>query len=39
MIVDAWLASAGSTVGYPMVNVQDVENGKVRVTRHLFKND
>ena len=39
MIVDAWLASAGAMVGYPMVNVQDVENGKVRVTRHLFKND
>jgi hypothetical protein len=23
-------------VGYPMVNVRDIESGKVRVTRELF---
>lgn len=39
LIIDAWLASADAPVGYPMVNVQDIENGKVRATRHLFKND
>jgi hypothetical protein len=28
-----------STVGYPMVNVRDIESGKVRVTRDLFGAD
>jgi len=36
LIVDAWLDSANTPVGYPMVNVRDIENGKVPVTRALF---
>jgi hypothetical protein len=39
MIVDAWLDSANTPVGYPMVNVRDIESGKVRVTRALFGAD
>ena len=39
MIVDAWQDSAETPVGYPMVNVQDIESGKVRVTRELFGAD
>jgi hypothetical protein len=32
MIHDAWLASADAPVGYPIVNVRAIENGKVRAT-------
>jgi len=39
MIVDAWEDSATTPVGYPMVNVRDIESGKVRVTRELFGAD
>jgi hypothetical protein len=39
MILDAWLASAEAPVGYPMVNVRDIESGKVRATRELFGAD
>ena len=39
MIYDAWLASADAMVGYPMVNVRDIESGKVRATRALFGKD
>ena len=39
MIVDAWLASADAPVGYPMVNVRDIESGTVRATLKLFKPD
>ncbi len=39
MIVDAWLSSADTPVGYPMVNVRDIESGKVRATEKLFKGD
>jgi hypothetical protein len=39
MIVDAWLDSANAPVGYPMVNVRDIENGQVRATRKLFGAD
>ena len=39
MIVDAWLASATAPVGYPMVNVRDIESGKVRATRDLMGAD
>jgi hypothetical protein len=39
MIVDAWLASADAPVGYPMVNVRDIESGKVRATRELMGAD
>ena len=38
-IVEAWLDSANTPVGYPMVNVRDIESGKVRVTRALFGAD
>ena len=39
MIYDAWLASADAPVGYPMVNVRDIESGKVRATRDLMGAD
>ena len=39
MIVDAWRQSADTPVGYPMVNLRDIESGKVRVTRDLFGKD
>jgi hypothetical protein len=39
MIVSAWQDSAQTPVGYPMVNVRDIESGKVRVTRDLFGAD
>jgi hypothetical protein len=39
MIVDAWQDSAQTPVGYPMVNVRDIESGKVRVTRDMFGAD
>jgi hypothetical protein len=39
MIVDAWLDSANTPVGYPMANVRDIESGKVRATRELFGAD
>lgn len=39
MIVDAWRESADTPVGYPMVNVHDIESGKVRATRDLFGAD
>lgn len=39
MIMEAWLASADAPVGYPMVNVRDIESGKVRATRTLMGAD
>jgi hypothetical protein len=39
MIVDAWEDSATASVGYPMVNVRDIESGKVRAKRDLFGAD
>jgi hypothetical protein len=39
MIVEAWLASADTPVGYPMVNMRDIDSGKVKVTRDLFGSD
>jgi hypothetical protein len=39
MIVDAWVDSAQTPVGYPMVNVRDIESGKVRAPRELFGAD
>jgi len=39
MIVDAWQDSANTPVGYPMVNVRDLESGKVRATVDLFGAD
>lgn len=39
MIVQAWEESANAPVGYPMVNVRDIESGKVRATREQFGAD
>jgi hypothetical protein len=39
LIVDAWLDSANTPVGYPMVNVREIESGKIRATRELFGAD
>jgi len=39
LILDAWLDSADTQVGYPVVNVRDIESGKVRATRELFAGD
>lgn len=39
MIVQAWEESAETPVGYPMVNVKDIESGKVRATRAMFDAD
>jgi len=39
MIVEAWLNSVNTPVGYPVVNVRDIESGKVRATRELFGAD
>ena len=39
MIVDAWLDSASTPIGYPMVNVRDIESGKVRGNAELFETD
>lgn len=39
MIVQAWEESADTPIGYPMVNVRDIESGKVRATRKLFGAD
>src|SRR5262245_56167543 len=39
MIVEAWLDSANTPIGYPMVNVRDIESGKIRATRELFGAD
>ena len=36
---NAWQDRAQTPVGYPMVNVRDIESGKVRVTRDLFGAD
>ena len=39
MIVQAWEESAETPVGYPMVNVKDIESGKMRATRAMFGAD
>jgi len=39
MIVDAWLASANMGVGYPMINVREVEAGRRLLTRKDFGGD
>jgi hypothetical protein len=38
-IEDAWKASATSTVGYPNINVADIESGKVILTRDMYGAD
>ncbi len=35
-IVDAWKSSATWVVGYPLINVADIESGKVKVDRNSF---
>jgi hypothetical protein len=39
MTVNAWRDGAQTPIGYPMVNVRDIESGKVRATRDLFGAD
>lgn len=39
MIVQAWQESAETPVGYPMVNLKDIQSGKVSVRRELFGAD
>ncbi len=39
MIVDAWRASAGMGVGYPMISVRDIEAGRHVLTRDDFGRD
>jgi hypothetical protein len=39
MIHDGWLASPDAPVGYPMVDVPDIESGKVRATSQLMGAD
>ena len=39
MIVDAWRASVGMGVGYPMISVRDIESGKRILTRDDFGRD
>jgi len=39
MIVDAWLDSANTPIGYPMVNVRDIEGLKIKAVRELFGAD
>jgi len=39
MIVDAWRASADGMVGYPMINVRDIDSGKVVLTRDMLGAD
>lgn len=39
MIEDAWKASATASVGYPNINVADIESGKVILTRDSYGSD
>lgn len=39
MIVDAWRASADATVGYPPINVRDIDSGKVVLGANKFDSD
>lgn len=39
MIVQAWEESANTPIGYPMVNVRDIESGKILATRAMFGAD
>jgi hypothetical protein len=39
MIIDAWKSSAGSSVGYPAIDIADIESGKVKLTRNSFWSD
>jgi hypothetical protein len=39
MIEDAWKASATGTVGYPALNVADIESGKVVLTKDSYGAD
>lgn len=39
MIAQAWEESADTPIGYPMINVRDIESGKARATRAMFGAD
>lgn len=39
MVAEAWSASAGAKVGYPTINVRDIENGTVPMTRKIIGSD
>ena len=39
MVVDAWHASATAVVGFPLIKVEDIESGKVTLTRTSFASD
>jgi hypothetical protein len=39
MIYGAWLGRADAPIGHPIVNVRDIESGKVRATRALMGAD
>ncbi|MFN2460552.1 MAG: S1/P1 nuclease [Candidatus Velthaea sp.] len=39
LIADAYTASAGKSIAYPAVNVQDIESGKIILTRTMFGSD
>ena len=39
LIEDAWKASATANVGYPNINVADIESGKVILTRDSYGSD
>jgi len=39
MIKDAWKASAAMTVGFPKINVADIESGKVILSRDSYAAD
>jgi hypothetical protein len=39
LVEDAWKASATSTVGWPNINVADIESGKVILTRDSYGSD
>ncbi len=38
-VVDAWRSSATWVVGFPLINVADIESGKVHVTKDSFWSD
>jgi hypothetical protein len=39
LVAEAWTASASMTVGYPATKVNDIETGKVPMTRRIIGND
>jgi hypothetical protein len=39
LIEDAWKASANAAIGYPAINIADVESGKVVLSRNSYGSD